>query len=45
MNKITKPIIKELKEFEKIYNNSFSSDTKLFLKISNYIFAHSGKKF
>ena len=44
MNKITKPIIKELKEFEKIYNNSFSSDTKLFLKISNYIFAHSGKK-
>jgi len=44
MDKIIRPINKELKEFEKIYQKSFSSDTNLFLKISNYIFSNSGKK-
>ena len=44
MDKIIKPINNELKKFEKIYNNSFSGDTKLFLKISNYMFSNSGKK-
>jgi len=44
MDKIIRPINKELKEFEKIYKKSFSSDTNLLLKISNFIFNNSGKK-
>tara|TARA_B100001250_G_C19797134_1_gene789263 strand:- start:1567 stop:2532 length:966 start_codon:yes stop_codon:yes gene_type:complete len=44
MDKIIRPINKELKEFERIYKNSFPSDTNLLLKISNYIFNNSGKK-
>ena len=44
MDKIIRPINKELKEFAKIYKKSFSSDTNLLLKLSNYIFNNSGKK-
>ena len=44
IDKITNPIFIELKEFDKIYKNSFSKDFNLILKISNYIFENSGKK-
>ena len=44
MKNIIQPISKELKNFEKIYKESFSKDANLLIKISHYIFNNSGKK-
>tara|TARA_B100001029_G_C15062237_1_gene459558 strand:+ start:1955 stop:2920 length:966 start_codon:yes stop_codon:yes gene_type:complete len=44
MKKIIEPINQELKDFQKLYQKSFSRDTNLLLSISNYIFDNSGKK-
>lgn len=44
MKKIIKPIQKEISSFEKIFKKSLSTDVKLLLKISNYIFKNPGKR-
>ena len=44
IEKVTKPIQKELEIFDKRYNVALSTDVKLLLKISNYILKNTGKR-
>ena len=44
IEKVTKPIQKELEIFDKRYKEALSTDVKLLLKISNYILKNSGKR-
>ena len=44
IEKVTKPIQKELEIFDKRYKVALSTDVKLLLKISNYILKNTGKR-
>ena len=44
IEKVTKPIQKEIEIFDKRYKEALSTDVKLLLKISNYILKNSGKR-
>ena len=44
IEKVTKPIQKELETFDKRYKEALSTDVKLLLKISNYILKNTGKR-
>ena len=44
IEKVTKPIKKEIEIFDKRYKEALSTDVKLLLKISNYILKNSGKR-
>ena len=44
IEKVTKPIQKELEIFNKRYKVALSTDVKLLLKISNYILKNTGKR-
>ncbi len=44
IEKVTKPIQKEIEIFDKRYKEALSTDVKLLLKISNYILKNTGKR-
>tara|TARA_B100000674_G_scaffold25058_1_gene17587 strand:+ start:2838 stop:3809 length:972 start_codon:yes stop_codon:yes gene_type:complete len=44
IEKVTKPIKKEIEIFDKRYKEALSTDVKLLLKISNYILKNTGKR-
>ena len=44
IEKVTKPIKKEIEIFDKKYKEALSTDVKLLLKISNYILKNTGKR-
>jgi octaprenyl-diphosphate synthase len=44
IDKVTKPIQKEIQIFDKRYKEVLSTDVQLLLKISNYILKNSGKR-